>query len=581
MTIAIHATHEALHKIGGIGTVLHGLLTARSYLNKFERSLLYTPLFNTDGRPSDRLGDDSEILYSGLDGIDAGNFKNSLSKIEAKYGIRVAYGKKLITKENSTVERSKVDILGVDIWNMNPKAIDEFKFRLWETFKIQSNRYRHDTDYEQYLRIAIPLRDLVEALYGKEKRAVLFSHEYMGMPSALAFELDRRDGRRKADTTVFYAHEVSTARSIVEHHPGHDFAFYNIMKIDRDEGVSLEQEFGSQIHYSRNELVKLATNLDFIFAVSDITKEEYLYLRPDADESKIKVVYNGIPVKDVPYSQKKRSFSILRDYCENLFNFRPDHVFTHVARLVISKGMWRDTRLLYHLDEHFARHRLKGFFVLLSTLVGGGRSKGDIATMEAGYGWPVLHREGWPDLIGQESEMYHQLEIFNSRSRAIKGVFINQFGFSRERCGERMPADSSFFDLRLASDIEFGLSIYEPFGIAQLETLPYGGFPLVTKACGCYSLLERTLDPKDYLLIDSTRVPENLSELFRSKSDFRKMTKEIRDTIETEMCRGNVQMIIDSLPRTEKDRQLRFKRMQERSRLLDWEHIAAGVVSHL
>lgn len=579
MAIAVHVTHEAVQKIGGIGTVLHGLILAKNYQSMFPRTLLYSPLFYRDGDPARRLGDDSEILYSGLDNYDGGNFHARFLEIENKYGAHIIYGKKGFKEGRS--KKETIDIVAVDIWDIKAEAVNNFKFKLWEYFKIASDRYQSDRDYEQYLRIGIVLRDIFEALYGQEERAIVFSHEYMGMPSALAFLIDKTEGRRKGDTTILYAHEVSTARRIVEGHPGHDLAFYNIMRTDREKGVSLEEEFGSYSSYSRNELTKRATLLDFIFAVSDLTKEELLYLCPGANEDKIKVPYNGIPVEKVSYSDKKEGIRIIGDYCENLFNFRPDYVFTHVARLVISKAMWRDIRFLYHLDEHFAKNNIKGFFVLLSSLIGDGRPDDIVRKMEADYGWPVVHHEGWPDLMGAELDIYRYLELFNARSKAIKGVLLNQFGFDHKHCGERMPKEATLLHLRLASDVEFGMSIYEPFGIAQLETLPYGGLPLLSDACGCVGLLHGTTDTDDYLSIDFTTTPPAFRDILKTKDDFAKITKELRDVIETEICMASAPHISAKLPKTERERKSRFNKMQKKSALLDWEHVAARIKEYL
>lgn len=44
MKVAIHISHEALYKIGGIGEVLTGLCTAPSYQSFFEKTLFYGPL---------------------------------------------------------------------------------------------------------------------------------------------------------------------------------------------------------------------------------------------------------------------------------------------------------------------------------------------------------------------------------------------------------------------------------------------------------------------------------------------------------------------------------------------------------
>jgi hypothetical protein len=49
----------------------------------------------------------------------------------------------------------------------------------------------------------------------------------------------------------------------------------------------------------------------------------------------------------------------------------------------------------------------------------------------------------------------------------------------------------TFQDLRQGSDAEFGQSAYEPFGIAQLETLAFGGISVLSHCCGCAQLLAR------------------------------------------------------------------------------------------
>lgn len=577
MTTAVHVTHEAIQKIGGIGTVLQGLITASAYQKSFPKTLLYSPMFTRDGDVSTRLGPHSEVVYSSLDEVGSGELAGNFSEIEREYGISIAYGHKSFKKDGPKNPSAVVDIVAVDIWHMKVEVVEKFKFLLWERFDIDSSRFESDSDYEQYLRIALPLIKIIEALYGTDEPTVLFSHEYMGMASALALMIERQDGRRKGDTTIFYAHEISTARAIVEKHIGHDFTFYNTQKIDREMGVSMEGRYGSYSRYSRNELVKRAALLDYIFAVSDITKEEYLYLKPDADQSRIEVVYNGINAEQVKFADKKRAIKLTGDYCETLFNFRPDYIFTHVARLVISKGMWRDTRILYFLDEHFRQRGLKGFFILLSSQIGYGRHKADILKMESEYGWPVLHREGWPDLSGDEVDLYRQLEIFNSRSIAIKGIFINQFGFNRSRCGMRIPEEISFFDLRLASDMEFGMSIYEPFGIAQLETFPYGGRPVITEICGCACCLKNTIEPDLYIAVDSTKVPEDLRSAFDTAKDYQNVSQHMRDQIETAMCKDAADTVLSALPKNERDRKSDFERMQEESRLLDWEHVAAKI----
>ncbi len=105
----------------------------------------------------------------------------------------------------------------------------------------------------------------------------------------------------------------------------------------------------------------------------------------------------------------------------------------------------------------------------------------DIRRMEQGYHWPVVHREGLPDLSNGEAAYYQGVQEFNARSRNVKVVFINQFGFEQKVCGMRMPADMEFMDIRKGSDAEFGQSIYEPFGIAQVEPISFGGICVFTQ----------------------------------------------------------------------------------------------------
>src|SRR3982751_6341499 len=67
MQTVVHVTHEAIHKIGGIGAVLHGLFTARTYLDTVKRNILVGPFWPTDAAGESRLGSDGEVLFSSLD----------------------------------------------------------------------------------------------------------------------------------------------------------------------------------------------------------------------------------------------------------------------------------------------------------------------------------------------------------------------------------------------------------------------------------------------------------------------------------------------------------------------------------
>ena len=60
--------------------------------------------------------------------------------------------------------------------------------------------------------------------------------------------------------------------------------------------------------------------------------------------------------------------------------------------------------------------------------------------------------------------------------------------------GEFLPDDAAFADWRRGSDVELGQSIYEPFGIAQIEPMSYGAISVVSDICGCLGFVDRVAD---------------------------------------------------------------------------------------
>ena len=114
--------------------------------------------------------------------------------------------------------------------------------------------------------------------------------------------------------------------------------------------------------------------------------------------------------------------------------------------------------------------------------------------MERNYGWPVKHELGYPDLCGGEEIIAETFEIFNQTHSASRAIFVNQWGFNRLTCGERMPAETTIANLRRGCDLEFGLSVYEPFGISQFEALSFGALCVVSNVCGCMGFANTT-DP--------------------------------------------------------------------------------------
>lgn len=476
---AVHVTHEAVGKIGGIGAVLQGLFTCRAYLEAVERSILVGPLFSVDGTALDRLGPDGEVLYSSIDGLVNTGYLEAFRNIEQFYNVDIVYGRRSFVDEQSGIE-SCPEVLLIDVRHTDKGPVNELKKQMFKRFGIQSHMYEHLWEYEQYVRLAPAALAALKAIGAGSDSTTIISHEFMGMPMVLGAILDVS----YEFGTIFYAHEVATMRRIVESHPGHDTMFYNAIRQGHQRRLYVNDVFGDQNSYFKHALVEASRHCDAICAVGNYIVDEIRFLAPEFETANVDIVYNGIPAYEISLDQKMCSKQRLQLYCENLLGYKPDFIFTHVTRLVRSKGLWRDIQILERIEKEFRTQGQTGVMFLLSTEVAQRRSS-DIAKMESEYNWPVAHREGMPDLSGGEADFYAKIQQFNAQNRNIKIVFINQFGFDRRSCGRRMPADMEFMDIRKGSDVEFGLSIYEPFGIAQLESLPFGGICVVSNVCGC------------------------------------------------------------------------------------------------
>ncbi len=570
MRIAVHITHESVRKIGGIGAVLSGVCNLQKYNDFYKRTVFYGPAIDSPTDTLGHVGRSGRVLFSSHDNYDARDYTAILAEIIKKYNIDVIYGRRELVSEFNITKHTTVDVINIGISKMNEQEVTKFKYTLWSNFGIESDQYKDDWDYEQYLRIAIPFLEILEKLYDSKAEYYLFAHEYMGVASVLSALMSGKRHR-----TVFVAHEVATARSLVEKHTGHDISFYNILA--KTGGYkSLEDVFGNHAHSSRNELVKRTVKFDHIFAVGDHVKEEYLFLVPETPADKVDVVYNAASAGKISFEQKLQSRERIKEYTETLFNFRPDVIFTHVTRLIVSKGLWRDIAVLYYLDEIFDEHKLKGIYILLSTLMTIRRAPEEILSMEAEYGWPVLHREGWPDLIGAEKEIYNYLQLFNARSKAIKGLFINQFGFGRTSCGKRVPQQTGLEDLRMASDAEFGFSVYEPFGIAQIETIPFGGTSILSSSCGAARFLKENFKDaavKPFYILDFIATGKRLS-----CNCLRNLTIQQRNDMENKLLSKHAERIFNFLPLTDNRRKRYFLNAQKYASKISWEASAQSYV---
>ena len=479
-----HVTHEAVEQKGGIGTVLKGLLTSRAYHKKVERTVLVGPLLTLDSAEA-RLGEHGKAIYSSLDGRLGGPHAGDFREIEARHSVRLIHGSRALSHPE-TGEENSVEIILIDARDSIPEQVNLFKFRLWERFGIDSTGSELVPELEQFIRIAEPAYEVIRLLLGEAGENFLVSHDFMGIHTALKFILE---GDRSV-RTVFHAHEVATARHLTESRLGHDTMFYRVLRSALAEGRYLDEVFGSQHTYWKHGLFRAVHNFDAIFAVGDQIVEELRFLGAEFRNKPIDCVYNGLPSARISLEERLHSREMLQDYAQGVTGTRPDFVFTHVARPVPSKAFWRDFQVLLRLDPLLRQAGRTATHFLLASEASAVRAPDLVEEMEKAHEWPSHHCLGWPDLTGPEIGVNDAVETFNLVATNIRAVLVNQFGWSRSLCGSKMPPSMEFRDLRRGTDVEFGLSLYEPFGIAQLEPLTYGAICIISSECGCRGALE-------------------------------------------------------------------------------------------
>ncbi len=572
IALLVHATQEADLKLGGIGAVLDGLLDSPSYNAAVGRTILVGPLNTWNPVEMERLtapANRLRVIYSSLYGIEANQAPESIATalraIEERMHVHFLYGVR-------GFGRHEHEVLLVDAGAIAGDTINSYKFHLWQHWGLPCQQHQSNWEFSFFLNAGEPLYEAMEAITADlppgAERCIL-AHEWMGLP--VVFSALLRDARRYK--TIFYAHEVATARLLVEEHGGHDVRFYNALRMGLANGNTLDQVFGDQSWFYKHAMILRAGVCDRIFAVGDPVVNELRFLGGVFRDKPIDLVYNGVPFAAISLEQKLASRELMLQYAENLLGYRPDYVFSHVTRMVPSKGLWRDLRVLEHLEWTLAARGQTAVLFMLSTAVPTGKRPEDIRRWEAEYGWPIGHRGDNGDL--QDSEVgffFGAIEPFHWGRHAIRIVLVNQFGWDRSRCGVRMPEAMRFDDLRAGSDLEFGQSIYEPFGIAQVEPLTAGALCVASDVCGCVGFVSKAAGAAgapNLVIADYTRLPEGWD--LHSAWDALRIDQPLRNSIEALNSYGVAQQIADRLPRSNEERQHLLDEGERVAKAMSWE----------
>ena len=134
-----------------------------------------------------------------------------------------------------------------------------------------------------------------------------------------------------------------------------------------------------------------------------------------------------------------------RSIARTCWGYPPDYVFTHVTRLVLSKALWRDVRVLEHLDGMLAEAGQDAPCSLCSApALPAGRRPEWVTRWEAQYGWPVGHRGDNGDLIDQRSPLLRRRRAVQPAQRPSQDRLCQPVWLEPRALRQRMPADMEF-----------------------------------------------------------------------------------------------------------------------------------------
>jgi len=134
-----------------------------------------------------------------------------------------------------------------------------------------------------------------------------------------------------------------------------------------------------------------------------------------------------------------------------------------------------------------------------------------------------------------------------------------------------MPDDMEFLDIRKGTDVEFGQSIYEPFGIAQFEPLTFGGLCVVTNVCGCTGFLRDVTagrEVRNVIVANYT----NLGDFpYADIEDLQQINRKVRDHLEAVEGARVAQEILDRLPKNDAELDSLIYEGQQLARNMSWD----------
>ncbi len=650
----VHVIPYEAFSSGRINHTLKGLHSSGFYRDTVARSILIGPS-RAEGYATQQEGLDFKVLYCARYGLVNHAYAREFAEIEHKFGISITYGVKSFGQSTTTGSQLKIrkneydcEILLIDVSFANPHPVNALKGWLFEEFSLQSDRYESNDDFENCIKLApsalAALRSMGVA--NPQQPGIIIGHDYAGLPAALAAVMDPLGSFK----TAFFAHEVPAVRNIITNHPGHDSMFHNAHKLARQKNLFLSEIFNLPHDDYRHALVSIGCHCDCTMAANDYIANELRGLNSMFAQARVEPVYKGTEPPLLSFEAKIAVQEKLRDYCRALFGYRPDYIFTHSADLDVSGGYWRDLRILDKLDRELNKKYKRAIFYLYDTNANnmfstdygipdknasnntGGNNKDSTNRNESNISGRISGkvsdnptRKVMLDCINDFNRYHHNIKavlispptstihseerLAGNESHTYCGATninypVSKLDNTNNQCniqvgGNFWSREIDFSRLHIYSDVDFNLSIYEPFGQRTMEALATGAVIVINQTAGCVNQLEKALSQlseknsnnekittKAYSSINNCVIRVDYTGLSNSAkgevnhyfntsslSETLGIGQSHRDEIEEQVSKEAIQAIIQSLPQDDNQREIIFRNNQRITAIFSWDNI--------
>lgn len=631
---------EAARKIGGISNVIRNIQINETYNQMAHRTILigpmYMPLNVTAEQERETIEEIVKANNSYLLYFNGKSRHVSLSKglsrklmlIEQKYGVSIAYMREYAGLHTSqTVERILIDlsfnITSKEIYSLELKYFlrdlekyldisihyqpkDEKLFETNDVLNIKGLReildsyhknntpYRHlDNDVIYGLLIAQPAIESLKSVLSSNEICILNVMDYFSLPTGYAALLERYYGRIRANAfkniskedyqirVNYIASEIKPIRNIIEGFYKYKFKTpengYCEKIIDSDVAVrslirravnphhsgerfTLTEISGFNYIWEHVPLILLQNTwkLDYSWGISHHVIEDLFFLSRDI--TKIGYLPHGNTLIECKVEEKRHYkaevFNELKSCSEEFIKFYNIHkasfdsnkvlLSIHIARPERCKRLDRDIELLRYLSQE--RH------------------------------CPIVHLFIGNFSAGYNEGTYQNLknQICGLSDNNICALIINNPSWPniRKYGGKELNRR----DLFVATDINLGISSYDSYGLAPLETLSCGAVSVISDSSGSAKHLEEVCRNRKELFenIVIVKLAYQLDWSYRGKEEIEHILAENNINyfdIETNALKTAAKELNHKLPRNEEDTQNLIVRGREISKLCSWNNV--------